>query len=142
MSALRAADGRRGAPGSASVLLLGGGAKPRPRGAPRWFGLRLGLRESGSPDDYSASRRLSGAGWVRAHAGDYADAQSKGYGVTLCVAETSGAVNATMEGGGADPLAANFDPALARAGDAAALLSARPDAAVLSYPVVSARASI
>ena len=57
----------------------------------------LGLRERGSPDAYSASRRQDGQGWVKAHDGDYADATGKGFGVTLCCAETSGAVSSTVD---------------------------------------------
>ena len=57
----------------------------------------LGLRERGSPEAYSTTRRLDGVGWVKAHDGDYADALSKGYGVTLCATETSGAVSATLD---------------------------------------------
>ena len=57
----------------------------------------LGLRERGTPGAHLASRRFDGVGWVRAHAGDYADGLSKGYGLTLCVAETSGAVSTTVD---------------------------------------------
>ena len=57
----------------------------------------LGLRERGSPEAYSPTRRLDGVGWVAAFGGDYADARAKGFGLTLCVAETSGAVSPTFD---------------------------------------------
>jgi hypothetical protein len=54
--------------------------------------LVLGLEQVGSRDD-APYDRVTGASFVAACDGQYADALSKGVGVSLLVAETIGALN-------------------------------------------------
>ena len=59
--------------------------------------LVLGLKQVGSRDDDAPYDRATGAGFVAACDGQYADALSKGVGVsTLLVAETTGALAASF----------------------------------------------
>ena len=55
----------------------------------------LGLKQVGSRSD-APYDRVTGAGFVAAHNGQYADALSKGVGVSLLVAETTGALAASF----------------------------------------------
>ena len=55
----------------------------------------LGVAERGAPG--TTYDRHTGEGHVKAHDGDYADALSKGYGVTLVCAEPSGAITAAFD---------------------------------------------
>ena len=58
-----------------------------------------GVKGKGVPADYlsDGSQRLDGrGGYVMAHDGDYADALNKGYGLTILVAESTGAISATF----------------------------------------------
>ena len=55
----------------------------------------LGLKQVGSRDD-APYDRMTGAGFVAACDGQYADALSKGVGVSLLVAETTGALAASF----------------------------------------------
>ena len=57
--------------------------------------LVLGLKQVGSRSD-APYDRVTGAGFVAAHNGQYADALSKGVGVSLLVAETTGALAASF----------------------------------------------
>ena len=57
--------------------------------------LVLGLKQVGSRSD-APYNRATGAGFVAAHNGQYADALSKGVGVSLLVAETTGALAASF----------------------------------------------
>ena len=57
--------------------------------------LVLGLKQVGSRGD-APHDRVTGAGFVAAHNGQYADALSKGVGVSLLVAETTGALAASL----------------------------------------------
>ena len=59
-----------------------------------------GVAERGTAAGYRADggqRRDGVGGWVRAHGGDYADAQSKGFGLTLLHTETSGAIAGALD---------------------------------------------
>jgi len=57
--------------------------------------LVLGLKQVGGRSD-APYDRVTGAGFVAAHNGQYADALSKGVGVSLLVAETTGALAASF----------------------------------------------
>ena len=57
--------------------------------------LVLGLKQVGSRDD-DPYDRATGAGFIAACNGQYADALSKGVGVSLLVAETTGALAASF----------------------------------------------
>ena len=58
----------------------------------------LGVPARGSPAHDPPLDRCTGQGWVReTPAPDYADALAKGFGVTLLVAETTGAVSPIFE---------------------------------------------
>ena len=56
--------------------------------------------ERGLPTDYRADggqRRDGLGGWIKARDGDYVDALRKGYGLTLLVTETTGAITPTFD---------------------------------------------
>ena len=61
----------------------------------RWANAGVKARDSGGL--VLAYDRATGKGRVKAHDGDYADAQSKGFGFTLLVSESSGAVNGALD---------------------------------------------
>ena len=59
-----------------------------------------GVTERGLPTDYRADggqRRDGLGGWIKARDGDYVDALRKGYGLTLLVTETTGAITPTFD---------------------------------------------
>ena len=58
----------------------------------------LGVPARGTPGTDAPFDRTTGEGWVReTPSPDYADALSKGFGVTLLVAETTGAVSRPLD---------------------------------------------